>query len=303
MGWVITEPHLHHRSAPAMDDFVRVCTDPADFPGHALSWASDFGEDDGPELRILPSINASTGMPPQPNEIWLWLATPAPHIGGNALDDDDGSAGFLPLLNDAERDRLGKFHFARDRWSFGAAHAGLRALLSTILDVASPRIELVLSSHGKPSLSRDYFGSALADALQFNISHTRGMVAVAVSGRPVGVDVEPMRPLSEMRQLVVDLMAPEAVAAFDAATSPSERLDLFFRFWSLGEAFIKATGLGLQQGLDSFAFTATGEPHLTRVTPGWGDVGRWRLGHASSGRGGRDWKPAERPPLAAALAS
>ena len=238
------------------------------------------------------------GMQPRPEEIWLWLATPAPQLEGDPADDD-GSAGFLPLLNDAERDRLHRFRFARDRWSFGAAHAGLRALLSTMLDVPAPRIELAQSPQGKPLLSRDYFGSALSDALQFNISHTRGMVAVALSGRPVGVDVEQMRPLPDMRQLVVDLMAPEAVAAFDGTTNPSERLDLFFRFWSLGEAFIKATGLGLDQGLDSFAFTATGEPFLTRVTPGWGHVGRWRLGHASCGRGGWDWQQADCPPLAA----
>ena len=43
-------------------------------------------------------------------------------------------------------------------------------------------------------------------------------------------------------------------------------------------AFVKATGLGVLQGLNSFAFTSEGEPCLTRVTPGWGSPERWRFG-------------------------
>jgi 4'-phosphopantetheinyl transferase len=286
MGLVITNSHLPCRQALAMDQAIRVCSDPSGFPGHALSWASDFGAGSGPRLRLLTSVGDAMGVAPQPDEIWFWLATPASRDEGDPLDRDCSDS-FLPFLQDAERDRLGKFRFARDRWSFGAAHAGLRSLLSAILDIAPSRIDLERSCDGKPELSRTQFGSALADGLQFNISHTRGMVAVALAGRPVGVDVEPVRPLLDMRQLVVDLMAPEAVAAFDAALGPADRMELFFRFWTLGEAIIKATGLGLRQGLDSFAFTAEGEPRLTRVTPGWGDIGRWRLGHA---RHRQDWQ-------------
>jgi len=302
MGLVIAKLLLPLMSALAMDDAVQVCTDPADFPGHALSWASDFGTQGHPSLRIMPSIGACDGRLPQPEEIWLWLATPILHNESDPLEEGC-SAVFRPLLNERERNRLDRFRFARDRWSFGAAHAGLRAWLSTLLDLPAPCIELEESPFGKPSISQRYFGAAMAERFQFNISHTRGMVAVALSGRPIGVDVEQKRHLPDMRQLVVDLMAPEALTAFDEATDPVARQELFFRLWTLSEAFIKSTGLGLEQGLDSFAFTASGEPVLTRVTPGWSDVMRWRLGHVSHPQATLGWETPSHRPVEAALAN
>jgi 4'-phosphopantetheinyl transferase len=52
---------------------------------------------------------------------------------------------------------------------------------------------------------------------------------------------------------------------------------MFYRYWTLGEAFIKATGEGITQNLTSFAFTEEGAPALTRVSGGWGPVERWRF--------------------------
>ena len=52
---------------------------------------------------------------------------------------------------------------------------------------------------------------------------------------------------------------------------------LFYRYWTLGEAFIKATGEGITQDLSSFAFTEEAVPALIRVSPGWGPIGRWRF--------------------------
>ena len=48
--------------------------------------------------------------------------------------------------------------------------------------------------------------------------------------------------------------APEESSIVHAAP-PDQARHLFFRFWTLKEAFIKATGEGLIRPLDSFAFT------------------------------------------------
>jgi phosphopantetheinyl transferase len=102
-----------------------------------------------------------------------------------------------------------------------------------------------------------------AGDLHFSLSHVRGAVALAVAQRPVGI--------------AATVLAPESRMALDALKG-AERMDMFYRFWTLGEAFIKATGLGISHGLDSFAFTAVGEPRLTRVDPKWGPAERWRFG-------------------------
>jgi 4'-phosphopantetheinyl transferase len=114
--------------------------------------------------------------------------------------------------------------------------------------------------------------------LHFNISHTKGLVAVALAGRPVGIDVEARQYIAEVDRIARLALAPESVLALKALPSEDCRNAMFYRFWTLGEAFIKATGLGVSQGLDSFAFTATGVGQLTRVTPTWGPPARWRFG-------------------------
>ena len=48
--------------------------------------------------------------------------------------------------------------------------------------------------------------------------------------------------------------------------------------WTLGEAFIKATGEGVAQDLSSFAFTDHGAPALIRVSADWGPPERWCFG-------------------------
>jgi phosphopantetheinyl transferase len=53
---------------------------------------------------------------------------------------------------------------------------------------------------------------------------------------------------------------------------------MFFRFWSLGEAFIKETGEGITQGLSSFAFAADGAPRLLHAGDSWGPAARWQFG-------------------------
>lgn len=71
--------------------------------------------------------------------------------------------------------------------------------------------------------------------------------------------------------------AREVCAALAAVPEKTETA-LFYRFWTLGEAYIKATGLGVSQGLKTFAFAADDPPRLSRATPGWGPPERWRFG-------------------------
>jgi 4'-phosphopantetheinyl transferase len=266
---------------------VSAVTDASRCPGYALAWASDGERCRRPKIVALHELEAPNVGPPGPGEIWLWLGrqmNPAAAKAWTAL---------VPLLCADERSRLDRFRIDEDKWTYAVSHAALRSLLGQLLGDHPQDVALPVSSKGKPRLCPARYGTAPAGSLHFNISHTRGMVAVAIADRPVGVDVERVRPLRDMRQLVATLMAPEALASFDEARAPCEKIRLFFRYWTLGEAFIKATGQGLDQGLHSFAFTGRGEPRLTRVTPGWGACGRWHLGHEF---GGGESEPAEHSP-------
>jgi hypothetical protein len=89
--------------------------------------------------------------------------------------------------------------------------------------------------------------------LRFNISHTDGLIACAVTiGREVGVDVETRRP-SLLHDVAGRHFAPREVS--DLRSLPELEQDrVFFDYWTLKEAYIKARGFGLALPLGDFAF-------------------------------------------------
>ena len=62
------------------------------------------------------------------------------------------------------------------------------------------------------------------------------------------------------------------------SASGERRTRLFFRYWTLGESLIKATGMGLHQDLKGFAFTPDGPPSLIRLESNSGPLGHWHFG-------------------------
>ena len=201
--------------------------------------------------------------PPNEDELVLWFGAPDPRCGPNLFD----------YLSDDERVRAARFRFEADCSAFAAAHAGLRALLGPMVSCAPHALRFAASVNGKPYL--DHTGRCAA--VQFSISHTRGCVGIALAGCAVGVDVERRRPIPDLIDVARTAFAREGHAALVARSEWAARAALFYRYWTLGEAFIKATGEGIAQDLTSFAFTEEGAPALTRVSAGWGPVERWRF--------------------------
>lgn len=147
------------------------------------------------------------------------------------------------LLSADERERAGRFHFARDRDRFTAARAALRRVLGDYLERAPDALTFAYSSHGKPSI----------DGLAFNVSHSNELALIAVTrGREVGIDIEWHRPDVDLPSVARSSFSDtEQRALF--ALPPAEQLDAFYRIWTRKESYIKAHGDGLSLPLDSFS--------------------------------------------------
>jgi 4'-phosphopantetheinyl transferase len=141
-----------------------------------------------------------------------------------------------------------KYHFAADRNSYTAAHALVRSMLSEATGQSTSTWRFVRGAFGKPGLAADFRKSNL----HFNISHTRGLVACAIACHEVGVDVERSDRTIDL-DIARQYFAPEEVRIL-SSVPPNQQGETFFRFWSLKEALIKATGEGLSRPLSSFAF-------------------------------------------------
>lgn len=85
--------------------------------------------------------------------------------------------------------------------------------------------------------------------LFFNISHSGEWVVCAVSDIEVGCDIEKIE--SANLSIAEKFFSPEEYSSIKHKTKTDQNL-LFYRYWTLKESFIKATGLGMSVGFDSF---------------------------------------------------
>lgn len=74
----------------------------------------------------------------------------------------------------------------------------------------------------------------------FNISHTGNVTVVAISDKPVGIDVEGKRSVQEC--VVEKAFGADDAKWIENAASSDERDERFLRAWTLKEAFLKMKG-------------------------------------------------------------
>jgi 4'-phosphopantetheinyl transferase len=176
------------------------------------------------------------------------------------------------LLDDSERERAARFHFERDRQAYVAAHALARAMLSGQAPRPLAVWRFTTNVHGKPEVLRD----AGTPPLRFNLSHTRGLVAVALTlEHDVGIDVELVDSKRFSFDLAARTFAPEEVELL-RATLAADQPQALFAIWTLKEAVIKAMGRGLSMPLADFALSL--DPLAVRFLKAHGeDLAQWFL--------------------------
>jgi 4'-phosphopantetheinyl transferase len=175
------------------------------------------------------------------NEIHVWHA---------ALDRDEKILGQLEsTLSLDEKARADRFHFVNDRNRFVVARGVLRELLGKYLQQSPASVEFSYGKHGKPFLS----GGNASTGLCFNLSHSAALAVYAIAkGRNLGIDVERVRPESAGEDIARRYFSAREVSDLQTL-SPEARVEGFFHCWTRKEAYLKATGMGLQIALDSFA--------------------------------------------------
>lgn len=130
---------------------------------------------------------------------------------------------------------------ANRRQSLGAG-----ILLSVALSERGYTEEQVkIGPYGKPYLEGE-------ERFFFNLSHSESRVMCAVAESPVGCDVQQIRVFPEYRKIAKRFFAPEETAEIEKIQDENTGQELFFRYWTLKESYIKATGKGFSMPLDRF---------------------------------------------------
>jgi 4'-phosphopantetheinyl transferase len=164
-------------------------------------------------------------------------------------------AALRTLLSAPELERMNCFRHERDRTLFLWARGMVRTVLASYLDCSCQDVHFAANDFGKPVLAP---GDSAGAKLHFNLTHSRGAVALAVSGgREVGIDVEERQRPVEYLALAGRFFA-EAEARHLRGLHPDELPDAFFAIWTLKEAYVKGIGRGLTFPLEAFCFDLDG---------------------------------------------
>jgi 4'-phosphopantetheinyl transferase len=124
-------------------------------------------------------------------------------------------------------------------------------MLSRYADVAPRDWPIAIDERGRPFLRSRPRG---APDLRFNLSHTTGLIACATAiGREIGIDVEHIG-REIMHQDIPERFFSAREVADLRALPPEQQGTVFFDYWTLKEAYIKARGLGLALPLGQFSF-------------------------------------------------
>src|ERR1044072_9281909 len=146
---------------------------------------------------------------------------------------------FEQLLSLDERNRAQRFYQVSDAQHFIIARGALRMLLADYLEMKPEHIGFAYGTHGKPALA-----ASLNQPVCFNLSHSGSLALLAITSHgEVGVDIEALRTDFEVEAVGKQYFTRQAYAQICAAPA-SQQHQLFYRYWTLKEAYLKALGSG-----------------------------------------------------------
>lgn len=148
------------------------------------------------------------------------------------------------LMSEDKQQRVDRFRFVDDKKRTVAGEMFVRKAIAEWCGVTPESIIFGIKEHGKP------YAKNLG--VEFNISHSGDMVVCAVDDKPVGIDIEQIRPidLTVAKRICTDeellqLFGHTPTEQDFTYTTDTEILTRFFELWTAKEAYGKCMGTGI----------------------------------------------------------
>lgn len=140
-----------------------------------------------------------------------------------------------------------------------SGHETVHSLLAECLNIQginyTDEEQLDINEHGKPSL-KGY------PDVYFNLSHAKEICACLVTSCECGVDCENVR---EYRPRVLKRSYSEIERQTVEALDGAERDLMFFRLWTLKEAYVKAISIGISYPMNEVEFQFEGNKLYSNI--------------------------------------
>lgn len=159
------------------------------------------------------------------------------HIWNYTIDEKDFVEEQLrPILSAEEKSRASEFVYDKDAVKYICNHVFRKQVLAKYLSIPASKVQYSYTNFGKPYLENS----------SLNFSHTyrsnKALLAVYLDAT-IGVDLEEIKIIQD----------PKTFAQYSFSKEENEHIfediemneDVFFTYWTFKEAYIKATGTGL----------------------------------------------------------
>jgi 4'-phosphopantetheinyl transferase len=149
-------------------------------------------------------------------------------------------------LSEEERFKAASLYFREHRRRYAVGRGVLRAILASYLNIEPARLEFSCGPNRRPILKGNTYANG---GLQFSLSHSHDLALCAIAtNRSVGVDLEYVQRIPGIEH-VARLFFSKQETALMKTMSKSQRLRGFYCIWTQKEAYAKATGTGLDEGV------------------------------------------------------
>lgn len=204
------------------------------------------------------------------NEIEIWH--------GKVTAEDAHYQAYWRVLDEAEQTQAQQFKNALHHKRYVEVHGQLRNLLAQMLNQSPEKLSIKKAEHGKPYLA-DY------PELAFNLSHSADRLMIAVGWNcQLGVDMEICKQRINLSGLANKCFAEEELAYWTQLPE-TQKNQVFYRFWTRKEAFVKATGHGIASGLNQCVINPEKPSEFLRVPGLFGKASTWHVLDIDLGEG------------------
>jgi 4'-phosphopantetheinyl transferase len=122
---------------------------------------------------------------------------------------------------------------------------------------------------------RPYCLAAPGTWLSFSSSAAIAVAAASMKTQ-IGIDIEALRPVEDLKGLSQRFLCPSEVKRL-SELAEAQRHSAFLRLWTIKEACLKAIGHGLSYGLDKFEVVGAGQRYRVRPPAEFGDGSSWNI--------------------------
>jgi 4'-phosphopantetheinyl transferase len=137
-----------------------------------------------------------------------------------------------------------KFHFEDDRKRSLLGYMMSRYMLKKFFHLKDGEIIVEKNEYGKPFIKDN-------PEIHYNISHSKDYVICGVNDKEIGIDIEYMKDLDIN---IAERFFTHQEYLMLMSTPENEKLEMFYKLWTLKESYVKYRGTGLSLPLNSFSF-------------------------------------------------